>query len=357
MCKNKRYFYLCRLKFVKSMLTKQQLLEIKSFISEGKKITLTTHTNPDGDAIGSSLAMYHYLKLLGADVQAVVPNKFPGFLKWLPSSNELIIFEKKSSLAKKAMLEADLLISLDYNAIHRVGAMSDILRKTKGTKLLIDHHLEPEIESFKYIWSETNTSSTGELVFEFISAMGDKNKINTEIAKCLYCCIITDTGSFSHSCENVSTWETMSYLISCGIDARELHSKIYDTFSENRLRLLGFAINDRMLVWDDLKSAVIYLTKEDLNKFKYKVGDTEGVVNFALSMDKVNLACLITEKDNKIRLSFRSKGKFSVNELARKHFNGGGHRNAAGGNLSLPVMEVVNNVKNVLQEYKEQLNY
>jgi len=339
------------------MLEKQQLEEIQNYIENGKKIAITTHTNPDGDAIGSSLAVYHYLKTKGANVKAVVPNKFPGFLKWLPNSNELIIFEKDAKKAKKVLEEADLIFCLDYNALLRTGAVTNDLKESKGKKVLIDHHISPEVEDFDYVISDVNSSSTGEIVYEFIAAMGDEDLIKKTISECLYTCIITDTGSFSHSCNNVKTYEITAKLIANGVDARKSHGLIYDTFSESRLRLLGFAINDRMLVWDDLKTALIYLTKDDLVKYKYKVGDTEGVVNFALSMDKVNMAVLVTEKDKKIRLSFRSKGSFSVNDLARKHFNGGGHRNAAGGNMAKPIMEVIDEIKSVVKNYKNQLNY
>lgn len=339
------------------MLQKQQLEEIQTYIRNGSKIAITTHTNPDGDAIGSSLAILHYLKNKGANVSAVVPNKFPGFLKWLPASNELIVFEKDSKTAKRVLSEADLIFCLDYNSLPRTGALTDDLKDAKGKKILIDHHISPEIEDFDYVISDINTSSTGELIYEFIVAMGDENEIDKTISECLYTCIITDTGSFSHSCNNAKTYEITAKLVENGVDARKSHGLIYDTFSETRLRLLGFAINDRMIVWDDLKTALIYLTKEDLQKYNYKVGDTEGVVNFALSMDKVNMAVLVTEKDKKIRLSFRSKGSFSVNELARKYFNGGGHKNAAGGNMNKPIMEVIDEIKSVVKIYQKQLDY
>lgn len=339
------------------MLKKQQLKEIEEFISNGSKIVITTHTNPDGDAIGSSLAVLHYLKAKGANVDAIIPNKFPTFLDWLPSSEELIIFEKNSKIAKKKLLEADLIFCLDYNAFSRVGSVTDVLKTTKAKKILIDHHIDPEKEDFDYILSDVNTSSTGELIYDFMDAMGDINLIDKTVAKCLYACIITDTGSFAHSSNNAKTYEVMANLIRTGIDAKELHSLIYNTFSENRLRLLGYSINERMLVWKNLKTALIYLNKNDLQKFNYQVGDTEGIVNYILSMDKVNIAILVTEKDNKIRLSFRSKGSFSVNDLARKHFNGGGHRNAAGGNMNLPIEDVIKNIKSVLNNYKVELSY
>jgi phosphoesterase RecJ-like protein len=339
------------------MLEKLQIDEIHQFINNGSKIAITTHTNPDGDAIGSSLAIFHYLRKKGVDVKAIVPNKFPSFLHWLSASNEMIIFESDAKKAKSVLQEADLIFCLDYNSFSRVGAVSDDLKNSKGKKILIDHHISPELECFDYVISDVNASSTGELVFEFMISMGDETIIDRTISESIYTGIITDTGSFSHSCNNAKTYEITAQLVKNGVDAKKIHGLIYDTFSENRLRLLGYAINDRMLVWEEMRTALIYLNKEDLRKYDYKVGDTEGLVNYALSMDKINMAVLVTEKDKKIRMSFRSKGDFSVNDLCRKHFNGGGHRNAAGGNMSKPIMEVIDEIKSVVKDYKEELNY
>jgi phosphoesterase RecJ-like protein len=253
--------------------------------------------------------------------------------------------------------EADIVFSLDYNSLHRLGALADIVRNTTGIRILIDHHIDPERESFDYCYSNTNTSSTGELVYDFITKMGDEKLIDKKTGEAIYTCIVTDTGSFSFSCNRPNTYIITSKLISLGVDAEKIHKLIYDTYSENRLRLLGFAISNRMIVWEEMHTAIIYLTKSDLQKYDYQVGDTEGVVNFPLSMAKINMSVLITEKDNKLRLSFRSKGSFSVNDLARVHFEGGGHRNAAGGKSTESVDELINRLKMVMSNYKSQLNY
>ena len=339
------------------MLQHQELAEIKKYIENGSKIAITTHTNPDGDAIGSSLAIYHYLKRLGATVTAVVPNKFPGFLHWLNSSQDMVVFESDAKEAKKVLSEADLIFCLDYNALSRVGAVADDLKSATAKRILIDHHIAPETESFNYIISDVTSSSTCELVYEFIVAMGDEAIIDRIISESIYTGIITDTGSFSHSCNNGKTYKITANLIDKGVDAKKIHGLIFDTFSENRLRLLGYSISSRMLVWKELKTALIYLTREDLKKHEYQVGDTEGIVNFALSMENVNMAVLVTEKDKKVRLSFRSKGDFSVNDLCRNHFNGGGHRNAAGGKSSKPIMETIDEIKAVVMTYQDDLNY
>lgn len=339
------------------MLTVTEISRLKLLLNKKSRIVVTSHNNPDGDAVGSILAMYHYLNKIGNTVNMIVPNAFPEYYDWLPDSNKIIIYEKESKLAQNLLKEADIIFSLDYNAINRLGALADIFRNTTGKRILIDHHIEPEKEEFDYCHSSTDTSSTGELIYDFITKMDDEKLIDKKIAEAIYTCIVTDTGSFSFSCNRPETYIITSNLITCGVDAVKIHKLIYDTFTENRLRLLGFAISNRMLVFEELHTAIIYLTKSDLREYNYQVGDTEGVVNFPLSMAKINMSVLITEKDNNLRMSFRSKGDFSVNELARKHFKGGGHRNAAGGKSSEKIDDLVERIKNVVKSYKEQLNY
>ncbi|RLD90900.1 MAG: bifunctional oligoribonuclease/PAP phosphatase NrnA [Bacteroidetes bacterium] len=338
------------------MLTNQQKDELADFFSKKKKIALTTHINPDGDAMGSTIAMMHYLRAKGHDVTAIVPNKYPEFYGWIPGTSDLVIFEKNATTVKKVLAEADMIFSLDYNSIKRVGPMSNLLKVASGKKFLIDHHIDPE-EGFDYYHHTTETTSTGQLVFRFIELMGDKALLSKEIAVALYVAIMTDTGSFSYAANYPETYHIVAELIEKGVDAEQVHRLVYDTFSENRLRLLGYAISERMLVWPHLHTAVIYLTKEDLKRFNYQVGDTEGVVNYPLSMDNVNLAVLITEKEKKIKLSFRSKGDFNVNLLSRNNFNGGGHKNAAGGQIYSDIPKTIETIKATLEPLKETLNY
>ncbi|MBC8321896.1 MAG: bifunctional oligoribonuclease/PAP phosphatase NrnA [Bacteroidetes bacterium] len=339
------------------MLTNNEISELKLLLNQKKKIVITSHTNPDGDAIGSSLAMYHYLTKLGNTVNIVLPNKFPNYYNWLTDSDKILIYEKQSKLSQKLLVEAEIIFSLDYNAISRLGALTEIVLGTSAKRILIDHHIDPEIENFDYCHSTVETSSTGELIYDFITKAGDEKLIDKNIAEAIYTGIVTDTGSFSFSCNRPETYLITSKLISHGVNAEKIHKLIYDTYSENRLRLLGYAISNRMVVWEELHTALIYLTKSDLKKYNYKVGDTEGVVNYPLSMEKINMSVLITERDNKLRLSFRSKGDFSVNELAKAHFNGGGHKNAAGGKTSETIDELIDRLKTVMGDYKKQLNY
>ncbi len=339
------------------MLETSQQAELKELVNTPCNIVLVTHTNPDGDAIGSAMAMYHYLKKKGHRVTPMVSNRFPDFLSWLPDSDQMIIHEQQPKLLKAALLAADLVFCLDFNDLSRTGSIYDLLKVSDKPRILIDHHLDPVVEDFDYVFSTTNTSSTGELVFDFINLMGDATLIDKNIASCLYACIVTDTGSFSFACNNGKTFSVVAELIKQDIDVEHIHRLIYDTFSENRLRLLGHAISERMIVWAEHHTAIIYLNKEDLRHYNYQVGDTEGIVNYPLSMKKINMAVLITEKDKKVRLSFRSKGSFSVNLFARKHFNGGGHRNAAGGNTSLSIEQTISKLKEAVASSSHELNY
>lgn len=340
-----------------SLPTRAQISALIKLLSKQRRIVLTTHTNPDGDAIGSSMAMGRYLRKKGHKVTAIVPNHFPGFLSWIPDVKSMVIYEENAKACQRALQDAELVFCLDYNALNRVGVLTDSLSKSKAPRVLIDHHIEPETESFTYCFSTTDTSSTCELIFDFIETMGDTDLLDRDIAECLYTGIITDTGSFSHSANNEKTYRITAELIKNGLDALKIHRLIYDTFSENRLRLLGHAISNRMMVWDELHTALIYFDKNDLKQFSYQVGDAEGIVNFPLSMEKINLSILITERDKKIRMSFRSKGEFSVNALTRNHFNGGGHKNAAGGTFYASIEQTIKEIKETITTYKAELDY
>ncbi len=333
-----------------------KIKNIGDLLAESKKIALICHKNPDGDTIGAALAMYHYLSLKGYDVNALVPNDFPDFYRWLPGSEKMHIYNREAKYVRQCIAEADVVFCLDFNSLDRSGNMADALVKTMAVKIMIDHHQAPSDE-FDYCFSVVDTSSTGELVFEFIEALGDREMIDLNTAMSLYTCIMTDTGSFSFSCNHARTYEIVADLIRIGVDADKVHKLVYDTYSENRLRLLGFAISSRMLVWDELHTAVIYLSREDLKQFDFQIGDTEGVVNYPLSIAHINLAVLMTEKDDIIRISFRSKGDFDVNVFARKHFNGGGHCNASGGNSKKSLTATLDGLKETLVQYKSALNY
>ena len=339
------------------MLSPKQITELKQLLESKKKIVITSHNNPDGDAIGASLAMFHYMQKKGHEVSAMVPNNFPGFLSWLPGSDKILIYSQSAKEAQHVILDADLIFCLDYNAINRLGPASEIVKRSSAKRVLIDHHVDPQEDDFDFCISKVNTSSTGELVYEFIDMMNDISLIDKQMAEAIYAGIVTDTGSFSFAANNEKTYHITADLISKGVDADLVHRLIYDTFSEDRLRLLGHAISKNMIVWDEFRTAIIFLTKNDLKRFNYKVGDVEGVVNYPLMMEKINMSVLLTERDSMIKLSFRSKGDFSVNRLARDYFNGGGHKNAAGGRSYTTMEKTIDQIKKELEAFKDQLNY
>ncbi len=331
------------------------LSEIKSLLDRSENIVVSTHTNPDGDAIGSSLALYHYLRGIGKKAFMIVPNDYPEFISWLPGNDEIIVFGRNYKAAKAAFDRAELVFCLDYNAIHRSGMVQDVLRECKAPRIMIDHHPKPVEEDFDHLVSTTDTSSTAELLYEVLIAVDEQFSPDTSIATALYVGIMTDTGSFSFACNRPRTFEVTASLLESGIDGEYIHRMVYDTFSEDRLRLLGYSLAEKLVVKMEYATAYIYLTARDLQRFNYKVGDTEGLVNYALSIKGINMAVLLTQRKDRIRLSFRSKGEFSVNEIAAKHFQGGGHRNAAGGDSYETMEKTLARLEGLLPEYKSRL--
>lgn len=329
--------------------------EIRNLIHESQALLVTSHHNPDGDAIGSALALAKLFIRAGKKASVMVPNNYPSFLKWMPGSELMVIYDQHEKKAENLISGADLIFCLDYNALDRVGKMEKGLRKAKGKKILIDHHLEPALDDFDFYLSVTQTSSTSELVYRFIEGCSWLDLIDKEVATGLFVGIMTDTGSFSFSCNYPATFEITASLIRTGIDAEKIHRLVYDTYSELRLRLLGYCLSEKLTVLPEFSTAFIALSIEELDRFNYQVGDTEGIVNYALSIENIKLAVLLTERRDRIRLSFRSKGDLSVNTLAKEHFNGGGHRNAAGGDSYLSLPETITHLKAVLADYKNEI--
>ena len=331
--------------------------KFKEFISQYKHVVIVSHVNPDGDAVGSSLAFYFFLLKFGIDAKVIIPNDFPSFLAWMPGIENILIFDKNSEKGVEYLNAADLICYLDFNHPSRTGLLhNDLCHCTKTPKILIDHHRDADYSQFVEYLSDVETSSTSELVAELIQYHGFDEYLDEKIATCLLVGIMTDTGSFSHSIYHPETFEICGKMISPKVDYQLIHNKIYNTFSENRLRLLGYCISNRMTILDEYHTAYIYLTKDDLETYNYQVGDTEGVVNFPLMIDNIKMAVLITERQGVIRFSFRSKGEFSVHELAKAHFNGGGHTNAAGGTLNCSIGQAVDAFVKVLPQYKKLLN-
>jgi phosphoesterase RecJ-like protein len=337
-------------------LNQQIIVNIRDRILQSSSIVIVTHTNPDGDAIGSSLGLYHFLRSFhpNANVCVIVPNEFPSFLKWMPGVEDVMVFQSSEDASLKVLANADLCFCLDFNSLKRTDKLSTHLEVSNVFKILIDHHPQPE-NTFDLMISCTQSSSTSELIYDLIHTMIGNGALNKDVASCLYVGIMTDTGSFSYSCRRPDTYLAVAELIRQGIDSELIHRKVYDTYSENRMRLLGYCLSERLTVLKDFRTAYIYLTDDDLTRFDHQNGDTEGVVNYALSIEGIVLAVLFTQKEDRIRLSMRSKGEFSVNDLARKHFNGGGHKNASGGDSFSSMTETLAFFETILNDYQSEL--
>ncbi|WP_089377450.1 DHH family phosphoesterase [Lutibacter flavus] len=333
-----------------------EIKEIKELLSTPKKIVIVPHRNPDGDAIGASLAMYHYLIKKGHFTTVVAPNDYPNFLKWLPDSKEVLKFDMQNRQSKKAIDEATIIFLLDFNALHRVGSdMENTLKDFDGTFIMIDHHQQPDAIA-DYLFSDTSICSTCQMVYHFLEKLDDVDTIDAEIATSLYTGIMTDTGSFRFASTTSVTHKIIGDLIDRGAKNSLIHNHVYDTNSYSRLQLLGRALSN-LVVIDKLKTAYITLSQDELNQFNYQKGDTEGVVNYALSLEGVIFAAIFIEDiDQKIvKISFRSKGSFSVNKFARNHFDGGGHDNAAGGKSEISLKATVSKFLSIIPDYKNDL--
>jgi len=328
--------------------TEIQLLE--QLLISSKNIVITAHARPDGDAIGSSLGLYHFLKGRGHNVSVIVPDDFPGFLKWLPDSEEIIIFERDNESATEIIRKSDLMFSLDYNDTARLNKLQEVFDKHETSKVLIDHHLQPT--DFADInFSNTKAAATAEILFDIIKAMDAQNEITEDIANCLYVGILTDTGKFQYSNTTSNVLEIASYLVKCGVDVFVPYNRIYNNFSLSRMKLFGYGLRN-LKIKKELSLAYIALTANSMRHFNAQPGDTEGLVNEGLRVQGVTMSVLIKEDKKMIKMSFRSKGDRAVNELASKNFEGGGHKNAAGGRSFLSMEETIEKLLKVVENEK-----
>lgn len=335
-------------------MNSNQVKEVKSLLSKPKHIVIITHWSPDGDAMGSSLGLYNYLIQKNHKVTVITPNDYPSFLNWLPANKTVIDFAAKPKLAKTAVAKADIIFCLDFNSLKRIDKLGDEVAKSTAKKFIIDHHLQPD-DFADYMLHDIGACSTCELIYDFIELMGDKKMINKDIANCLYTGIMTDTGSFRFPSTTSKTHRIIAELIDAGAENSEIHNRIYDDNTEGKLRLLGFCLAEKLTVLKEYSTAFFSLRSDELKRFNYKKGDTEGIVNYALSIDGIRFAAFFVERDGEVKTSFRSKGNFNVNLFARAHFNGGGHANAAGGSSDLTLDETVIQFVSLLPENKKQL--
>ncbi|MGZ3900273.1 MAG: DHH family phosphoesterase, partial [Bacteroidia bacterium] len=311
-------------------MRKDSFPKLKGFIKKTKNIVIVTHWSPDGDAIGSSLALYHYMKALKKTVTVVVPNEYPEFLQWMPGDKAILNFEKDAAKVNKLLNKADAIFTLDFNTLKRIEKLGAEIESAKAPKILVDHHQQPDSYA-TYYFHDVKACSTCELVYDLIVGFGDKKLIDKKIASCLYVGLMTDTGSFRYSSVNSKTHLIISELLKTGIIPSDIHSAIYDTYSEDRMKLLGYALSEKMTIINGFPVAYIALTEAELKRFNYKKGDTEGLVNYPFAIKGIKACALFNEGEGGVKVSFRSKGTIDVNKFARAHFNGGGHINAAGG--------------------------
>jgi bifunctional oligoribonuclease and PAP phosphatase NrnA len=330
-----------------------QIQEIKQLLSVPKYISILSHRNPDGDAIGSSLGLYHYLNQLGHTVRVVLPSDYPLAFEWMPDVEDITIFDTTPERSREIVNKSDMIFCLDFNSLDRIDKLGETVHFKRVPKVLIDHHLDPE-DFTDFLISDTSASSTCELVYQFICDLGDKNMITPNVAESLYTGMMTDTGSFKYA-TNPRLFRQCADLKERGLDDYRIQDSIFNSLTEKQLRLLGHALANRMEVMPDLPVAIIHLTKQDYVDFDIQRGDTEGIVNQMLMMRKIKVACFITEQPTIVKISMRSKGDFSVQEICQKYFNGGGHKNASGGYLHQNLTVAMRKLKEALPLYRDKL--
>ena len=325
-------------------------------LSSPRKIVITTHVKPDADALGSSLGLANYLLKKGHEVTVITPSDYPYFLTWMKGNDAILDFSKEAD-RKKALVKlekAELIFCLDFSVLNRVNELGEIIRQSSAFIVNIDHHQDPEDFAHHRLWS-TQAAATCELVYELIVSLGDKELIDKHIAACLYAGILTDTGGFRHPNTTKNVHLVVAELLEAGANATEIANLIYDSNSLNRLKFIGFAITRRLVVREDLHTAYFVIGKKDLKKYQSQTGDTEGLVNYALSLEGIKLAALFSEREDGIKISFRSSTEVAVNKFAAKYFNGGGHKNAAGGKSTIGLKETVELFESLVEEHQVDL--
>lgn len=321
-------------------MKKPDFAPFKALIKKSNNIVIVTHWSPDGDAMGSSLGLYNYLLKLKKKVTVVVPNEYPEFLKWMPGDNKVLNHQSEPGKVEAVVKKADAVFTLDFNSYKRIEKLGEVIAVSSAVKALIDHHQQPD-KFAEVVYHDVKCCSTCEMVYNLIVGLGHKKLIDKKIAACLYTGIMTDTGSFRFPSVTSKTHQIIAELISMGAVPSQIHEAVYDTYAYNRLKLIGYSILQKMIVLPGKNIAYISLSEEELQQFNYQKGDTEGLVNYPLTMKGIKLSAFFSEMDGKVKISFRSKGKFDVNQFARANFNGGGHINAAGGKSDLSLNKTI----------------
>lgn len=333
----------------------KSVAEFFPFLQQPGSVVITTHQKPDPDAMGSSLALFHFLKNFGFNVTVVSPTNWPDFLNWMEGVDQVIDFELTRDKAIAAVSSADYIFCLDFNTLSRTKNLSPHLLSARGIRILIDHHQQPELDKFAYGISDIRKSSTCEMIYDFIMDSGYQQYLTLPIAECLYAGIMGDTGSFRFNSASASVHRMVAHLKELGLNHTKVHEQVYDNYHENRLRFLGHVLMNRMEVFYEYNTALISIPKKDLLRYQIRTGDTEGLVNFPLSIKGIKLAALVIDRDEERKWSFRSKGDFNTNAFAKQYFEGGGHYNASGGRSSQSLEETAERFRTVLKENADQL--
>lgn len=337
-----------------SLLTNSQISQTEKQIKEAQKIVIVTHLSPDGDAMGSSLGLYHYLLSMGKDVRVVVPNAFPYFLKWMNGAKDVVVNTYIPTVAEALIRNADLIFCLDFNTLKRIGQLGRLVDEADGKKILIDHHLNPD-ENFDVVISYPKISSTCEIVFRLMVQLGGIDRVSSTVAECIYTGMMTDTGGFTYNSNDPEIFEIISILLKKGVDRDLIYRNVFNNFSEERFKLLGFTLSQRMQVYPEHNASLIYLTLEDQKQFNLSKGDTESFVNYPLSIKGVLFSVFIREDEELVKISLRSQGNFPCNKFAADYYNGGGHLNASGGEFYGDVKDAISLFEEGLEKYSDIL--
>ena len=339
---------------ISKIIAEDQITKVKKAIDGVDKIVIVAHVGPDGDAMGSTLALWHYLMTIEKEPVVIVPTMYANFLAWMPGSECVLIYEKDKEKADELIAAAELIFTLDFNQASRMAKMADAVINAAAPKILVDHHLHPDTYA-KITVSYPEVSSTSELIFRLICRLGDFSMINLACAECIYTGMMTDTGGFTYNSNKQEIYTIIAELIKLGVDKDDIYRKVFNNYSADRMRLMGYALYNKMKVYPEHKAALITFSLKELEEFNYQTGDAEGLVNMPLSIEGVIFSVFMREDSDKIKISLRSQGTFPANKVSADLFNGGGHLNAAGGESYTTLQEAVTKFETALSDYKDFL--
>lgn len=330
--------------------------QLRELLATPQRVVIIPHMNPDGDALGACLGWAHYLTLKGHTCEVIAPNAFPNFYNWMSGANEIILHSESPERVNVALEDASVIFFLDYNDLKRIGTLGQVVANHPATFVMIDHHRQPT-DFVDIMFSDHDKSSTSEMVFDIITSLGGKADISKELGECLYTGMLTDTGSFRFGSTTADTHYAVAHLLKSGVASDEVYAKIYDTHTLDSIRLMGYVLSEKLKRVDHVAAAYISISEEEQNRFNFQKGDSEGLVNYGLAINGVKVAGFFRESDGFVKVSLRSKGDFDVNTIARQHFNGGGHKNAAGGSLDMTLSQAISHFKKVMTSFKDDLQF